>query len=90
MQYIKLVFCTIIRSEKFIHKIHAPCMNDSFTVFPLHGFEEVSYEVGMAESVGICKAISYLLSLFCHATDLVSVLFGDLSWDTAIPTSIHF
>ena len=29
-------------------------MNDSFTffiVFPLHGFEEVSYEMGMAESV---------------------------------------
>ena len=23
-------------------------------------------------------------------TDLVWLLFGDLSWDTAIPTSIHF
>ena len=67
-------------------------MNDSFTffmVFPLHGFEEVSYEVGMAEPVGICEAISYLLSLFRQQTLHVSVLFGDLSWDTAIPTSIH-
>ena len=49
-------------------------MNDSFTcntffiVFPLHGFEKVSYEVGMAESVGICEAISYLLSLFRQQT----------------------
>ena len=31
----------------------------------------------MAESVGFCKAI-------------VPLLFGDLSWDTAISTSIHF
>ena len=52
------------------------------------GFEEVSYEVGMAESVGICEAISYLLSLFRQQT-LVSVLFGDLSRDLAIPTLIH-
>ena len=39
-----------------------------FIVFPLHGFEEVSYEIGMAESVGICEAISYLLSLFRQQT----------------------
>ena len=46
-------------------------MNDSFTffiVFPSHGFEKFSYEVGMAESVGIGEAISYLLSLFLHQT----------------------
>ena len=44
-------------------------------VFHLHVFKEVSYEVGMAESVGICEAISYI------SVEPVS---------PAIPTSIHF
>ena len=49
------------------------------------------YEVGMAESVGIAEATSYLLSLFGQQTlYLTCVLFGDLSWDMAIPTSVYF
>ena len=40
----------------------------------------------MAESVGIYKlSVEPVLP-----TDLESVLFSDLSWNTAIPISIHF
>ena len=42
----------------------------------------------MAESVGICEAELSVEPV--SPPDLVSVLFDDLSWDTAIPTSIHF
>ena len=34
----------------------------------------VWYEVGMAESVGICEAISYLLSLFRQQTSYLYFL----------------
>ena len=42
----------------------------------------------MSLYIGICKAISYLLSLFHQQT--LCILFGDLSWNTAIPTPTHF
>ena len=51
-----------------------PLLISIFMVFPLHVFKEVSYEVGMAESVGICEAISYISLELVSPTDLVFVL----------------